>query len=86
MFNKQKYYKYIKDIQFQIGFIYSLYSILFFIIAIGVSQSSHSILLGILTFVFGICCASIHTKSLEIKVQEMHLNLLIYDKIRQKAD
>lgn len=86
LFDKSKYYKYIKDIKFEIGLIYSIYSILFFLISSIIGGYFNSILIAILVFALGICCASLHTKSLEIKVQEMYYRIDIYEKIMNKKE
>lgn len=79
MFDKQKYYKYINDIKFEIGLIYFIYVTTATILALLLANESSIISIGI--FILGILFASIQTKSLEIKIQEMYFRLEIYEKV-----
>lgn len=86
MFDKQKYYKFINDVKSQIATLYSIYTIIFVILAYMIYQITGSMLLSILTVILGIGSISMLTKNLEIKLQEMYWRLEIYDKINKKAD
>lgn len=86
MFDKQKYYKFINDVKSQIATLYSIYTIIFVILAYMIYQITGSMLLSILTVILGIGSISILTKNLEIKLQEMYWRLDIYDKVNKKAD
>lgn len=86
MFDKQKYYKFINDVKSQIATLYSIYTIIFVILAYMIYQITGSMLLSILTVILGIGSISMLTKNLEIKLQEMYWRLDIYDKVNKKAD
>ncbi len=84
MFDEKKYYSYIKDFKFTIGCIYSLYTIVSTILALILSNILKTPIVAIIIFILGIVLAGIHTKNIEIKIQEMYLNLMFYDEIKNK--
>lgn len=78
MFEKEKYYKLIKDLEKIVTIIYVL--ILIFSVIIGLIGGGVSL---IITIPIGLLVAFLYTIAMKIKIQEMRWQMDIYDKINK---
>ena len=78
MFEKEKYYKLIKDLEKIVTIIYVL--ILIFSVIIGLIGGGVSL---IITIPIGLLVAFLYTITMKIKIQEMRWQMDIYDKINK---
>ena len=80
LFEKEKYYKYINELQNNINVIYVIYGILGAILGIALQRNFIGLLLGI---AIGILIARNQTLRTKIKIQEMKFNMDIYEKLNK---
>lgn len=78
MFEKEKYYKLIKDLEKIVTVIYVL--ILIFAVIIGIATGVAAL---IITIPIGLLIAFLYTIAMKIKIQEMKWQLDIYDKVNK---
>lgn len=81
MFEKEKYYKLIKDLEKMVTIAYVL--ILIFSVLIGLINGGT---LLIITIPIGLLLAFLYTFAMKTKIQEMRWQMDIYDKINKIAN
>lgn len=79
LFEKEKYYKYIKDLENVINFAYVIFILLFGIIGLAMGKAI-GLIIGIL---IGILLAGSYTLNTKIKIQKMKWEIDIYDKVKK---
>lgn len=80
LFEKEKYYKYIKTLETFVNFYYVIFIILFAILGIAIAKGLGLILGGIIGFLF----ARMYTLKTKISIQKMKLQIDIHEEITKK--
>lgn len=80
LFEKEKYYKYVNELENMVNFSYAMFIIIFGIIGLAIA-SVIGLLLGI---IIGILISKMYTLNAKIKIQKMRWEIDIYEMQKEK--